>query len=116
MCVEGYIEVTQEDDPSFLEVARGDKIYKVIPFREDCRGRRIRFHVRADYRGASEGCTDIESVQTLVSIVGCFAHSSVEPAFVEECDNSPTFTLVAAVGREDEVGKSCRVSGRDVVL
>jgi hypothetical protein len=66
--------------------------------------------------GTSEGCADIEGVPTLVSIVGWFAHPSMEPAFVEECDNSPTFTLVAAVGREDDVGKSCRVGGRDVAL
>jgi hypothetical protein len=39
MCVEEYIEVTLEDDPSFIDVARGDKINEVIPLREDCWGR-----------------------------------------------------------------------------
>jgi hypothetical protein len=36
VCVEGYIKITQEDDPSFLEVARGDKVNEVIPLNEDC--------------------------------------------------------------------------------
>jgi hypothetical protein len=35
---------------------------------------------------------------------------------MEECNNSPTFTLVAAVRGEDEVREGGRVYGRDVVL
>ena len=49
-------------------------------------------------------------------VVGWFAYSSVKPTLVEECDNSPAFTLVAAVRGKDEVGKGGRVCGRDVVF
>ena len=49
-------------------------------------------------------------------VVGWFAYSSVKPALVEECDNSPSFTLVAAVRGEYEVREGGRVFGRDVVL
>ena len=98
MCVEGNIEVTQEDDPSLLEVTRGNKVYELIPFCEDGRRGRVRFHVCTDYRGASKRCADVEGVPALVLVVGWFAYPSVEPTFVEECNNSPAFTLMATVG------------------
>jgi hypothetical protein len=53
---------------------------------------------------------------SIVLIIGWFAYSPVKPSFVEECNNSPTLTLVVAVGREDEIGENCRTTGRDVVL
>jgi hypothetical protein len=36
VCVEGHIEITEEDDPPFLKVARGDEINEVFPLREGC--------------------------------------------------------------------------------
>ena len=66
MCVEGDIEVTQEDDPSLLEVTGGNKINELIPFCEDVRGGRIGFHVCTDYHGAPERCADVEGVPVLV--------------------------------------------------
>jgi hypothetical protein len=91
----------RRDDPSFLKVAEDDGSGFVYALITVVRPRGVRIS---------------KAYQPLVSIVGWFAHPSMKPAFVEECDNSPTFTLVAAVGREDEVGKSCQVKGRDVVM
>ena len=116
MCVKGDVEVTQKDDPPFLKVAGCDEVDEAVPLSESGWGGWVRFHVCADNCGTSEGCAYVKRVPPLVLIVARFAHPSVEPTFVEEGDNSPTFPLMATVRREDEVGKGCRVNGRDVVL
>ena len=116
MCVKGDVEVTQKDDPPFLKVAGCDEVDEAVPLSDSGWGGWVRFRVCADNCGTSEGCADVEGVPTFVLVVARFAHPSVDPAFVEECDNSPTFPLMATVRREDEVGKGCRMNGRDVVL
>ena len=55
------------------------------------------FHVCADDRGAAEGCAYVKGVPAFVEVVGWFAYSSVKPTLVEECNNSPAFSMVAAV-------------------
>ena len=78
-------------------MAGGDEVYEFIPFCEGSRGGRIRFHVCADDSGATEGCANVKGMPALVKVVGWLAYSSVKPSLVEECDNSPAFSLVAAV-------------------